>query len=192
MISKMSLLEQSSLFAKISNCVYEDLTSMKNYFPDYDVRYYGYKGSDAYVLENDIDMIIACRGTEVKETSDIKADLSIAKTSVPEGKVHIGFNHYVDKIWDGILNRGINAKKNGKTIWVTGHSLGAAMATLISYRFTMNTAVSNPTALFTYGSPRVGDKKFINFFNKKIKKKKEVFERYYSKNDDQSISCLEF
>lgn len=165
MINELSLLEKSALFAKMSNYCYNKPEFMRVSFEEYDVKYYGYQGSDAYVLEDDVDMIVVCRGTEVKQFADIKADLSISKTSVMEGKLHIGFNHYVDKIWTPILSRGVDAKKNNKNVWFTGHSLGAAMATIMAYRFAKYDLVPTPAGLFTYGSPRVGNRKFINFFN---------------------------
>ena len=165
MISEKNLLQQSAFFAKVSNYVYKNIEMVKAYFPEYQVDYYGHKGSDAYVLQDDVDMIVACRGTEVQQISDVKADLSISKTSVLDGKLHIGFNHYVDKIWTGILSQGVSAYKSKKKVWMTGHSLGAAMATIMAYRFAKYDLAPAPSALFTYGSPRVGNRKFINYFN---------------------------
>jgi triacylglycerol lipase len=71
----------------------------------------------------------------------------------------------VDKIWAGILTCGMDAKKNNKALWLTGHSLGAAMATIMAYRFASYDLGPTPSGLFTYGSPRVGNRKFINYFN---------------------------
>jgi len=165
MINEMSLLEKSALFAKMSNYCYSNSEFMRTKYEEYDVKYYGNKGADAYVLEDDTDVIVVCRGTEVKQIADVKADLSISRTSAIQGKIHIGFNHYVDKIWSGILTRGMDAKKNNKALWLTGHSLGAAMATIMAYRFATYDIGPTPAGLFTYGSPRVGNRKFINFFN---------------------------
>jgi len=165
MIHELNVLQKSAFFAKLSNYCYNDIAFMKEHFADYDVQFYSHKGSDAYVLENDTDVIIVCRGTEVKQLSDVKADLSISKTKTPHGKLHIGFNHYVDKIYTEILSRGMVAKHRNKMVWVTGHSLGAAMATIITYRFATTDNVPTPMGLFTYGSPRVGDRTFINYFN---------------------------
>ena len=165
MIKQMSLAEQSAFFAKASNYCYNNSEFMKTKYEDYDVKYYGNKGSDAYVLEDDEDVIVVCRGTEVKQIADVKADLSISKTDARVGKIHIGFNHYVDKIWPAVLSRGVNAKKQNKTLWLTGHSLGAAMATIMSYRFAIYDLAATPAGLFTYGSPRVGNRKFVNYFN---------------------------
>ncbi len=165
MIHTFSLLEQSAFFAKASNLCYSNIDVMKKNFEQYDVTYYGYKGADAYVLEDEYDIVVVCRGTEVKQVSDVKADLSISRTTTPHGKLHIGFNHYVDKIWADIFTHVVTAKKNNKLLWITGHSLGAAMATIMSYRFTIHKETPTPVALFTYGSPRVGNRKFVNFFN---------------------------
>ena len=163
MINEKNLLEKSAFFAKLSNYVYNDLAFMRATYDGYAVKYYSHKGSDAFTLEDENDFIIACRGTEVKQMSDIKADLSISKTDTPHGKLHIGFNHYVDKIWPEIAMRVLEVKN--KKLWVTGHSLGAAMATIMAYRFATYDAVCTPAGLFTYGSPRVGNRTFINYFN---------------------------
>lgn len=165
MITQENLIAQSAFFAKISNYAYKNEEEIQQEYPDYDIEYYSYAGADVFVFENASDMIIACRGTEVKQISDVKADLSISKTKATQGKIHIGFNHYVDKIWNSIFTRACDAKDNNKKLWITGHSLGAAMATIIAVRLTENTASQTPEALFTYGSPRVGDRTFINYCN---------------------------
>jgi len=186
MINKMNLTEQSAFFAKASNFCYSNAEFMKTKYEDYDVKYYGHKGADAYVLEDEEDVIVVCRGTEVKQISDVKADLSISKTKTLVGKLHIGFNHYVDKIWTNILVRGVDAKKKDKSLWLTGHSLGAAMATIMAYRFANYDLSATPAGLFTYGSPRVGDRKFVNYFNQL------PFEHHRWVNDGDIVTKIPF
>ena len=51
-------------------------------------------------------------------------------------------------------------------VWysVTGHSLGAAIAThTVAYLITSN---HNVVSFYNFGSPRVGDKAFSSWFNK--------------------------
>jgi hypothetical protein len=50
------------------------------------------------------------------------------------------------------------AKNPGLRLWFTGHSLGAALATLAAYE------MGNVQALYTFGSPRVGDGRFAELF----------------------------
>ena len=83
MIKNLSFAEQSALFARFSNLAYEKPENAKKLFVKAgfdDVTYYGNDGSNAYVVESKDDVIVICRGTEVKEWNDIKADLSIALT----------------------------------------------------------------------------------------------------------------
>merc|ERR1712151_366953 len=50
-------------------------------------------------------------------------------------------------------------------LWFTGHSLGAAIATLLAtYSQTAEDAL-NTAGLVTFGSPRVGNSEFANFTN---------------------------
>jgi len=51
---------------------------------------------------------------------------------------------------------------------VTGHSLGGAVATLTAAELSTNTNY-NVADVYTYGEPRVGNKKFADWFNKKLK-----------------------
>ena len=55
------------------------------------------------------------------------------------------------------LQRKTNAKL---TVWFTGHSLGAAMATIMASRCYHKEGIPNPFELYTYGSPRVGWQKY--------------------------------
>ncbi len=50
-----------------------------------------------------------------------------------------------------------------RPIWITGHSLGAALATLACARLEMEEELE-VQGLYTYGSPRVGDREFARAF----------------------------
>jgi triacylglycerol lipase len=157
--------EQAWLFAKISEIAYLDPRDGVNAFAElgFDATFIDRNGSQAYWLKNDDDLVIACRGTEPTEFADIAADLAAipVKSSTGVGKNHLGFKTSVDHIWND-LEELANDYGKTRTIWCTGHSLGAAMATLIAYRLQRTEDCPSPQALFTYGSPRVGNKKYIN------------------------------
>ena len=83
--------------------------------------------------------------------NDILADLKFIPTSfdsMEKVNVHSGFLGEIDKLWADIV-RDINQHVKGIPIWVTGHSLGGAMATLAGMRHPFE-------AVTTFGEPRVG------------------------------------
>jgi len=111
-------------------------------------------GTQAFVTCSKDAVVLAFRGTEVaKDFQDIVVDADIWMVDGVAGKVHRGFQKGLDSIWNDV---DLHLKKVVKnhTVWFTGHSLGASLATLAAARF-------NPTAVYTFGSPRVGNKAFI-------------------------------
>jgi hypothetical protein len=95
--------------------------------------------------------ILVFRGTE-QHIKDAITDLALGTLPSHTGKVevHQGFKNALDAVWGEI-----EAALTPLTcpIFYTGHSLGAALATLAAARHA-------PTALYTFGSPRVGDADF--------------------------------
>lgn len=171
MIQNMTFAQQSALFAKLSNIAYRTPDIANKLFTKHGLTetvFYSHKGSNVYIAQNDTDVVVVCRGTEIKDWNDIRADVSMAlypsRTGV--GKVHRGFRTYTDYVWADL--REDLAKVSHKTLWLTGHSLGAAMATLMARRCVLQEGLPVPAALFTYGSPRVGNRKYINEFNTQL------------------------
>ena len=156
--------EQAWLFARFSELAYLDPAQGVPAFAElgFDATFINVDGSQTYWLKNDDDLVIVCRGTQPTEFADIAADLKAipvpSKTGV--GKVHAGFRESVDDIWPDLHELASDYGKT-RTVWCTGHSLGAAMATLVAYRLQRTEDCPNPQALFTYGSPRVGNKEYI-------------------------------
>ena len=117
-------------------------------------------GAQCHVVWSKNAFLLAFRGTEPDEFSDIKADLNALPDRAENGSgwVHNGFQTEVDKIWDEIVKLLHHAKN--KQFFISGHSLGGAMATIATSRLS-----DSVTALYTYGSPRVGTKSFVKSFS---------------------------
>lgn len=168
MIKDMSFQSKSVLFAKLSSIAYlepED-SSIKFEELGYESVFFSHNGSQAYFLFNDDDIIFVCRGTQPTEFKDIAADakLRLVPSSSGIGKVHRGFKQSVDNLWneiDTLLER----YGKSRTIYLTGHSLGAGMATLIATRCKRLDDIPSPEELYTYGSPRVGNDQYIKMMN---------------------------
>ena len=122
-------------------------------------KYFDKNGAQAHAAYDKEWFVLAIRGTEVKSWSDIKADLNVKSITAKysHGKVHEGFEKEVDKLWADIRGYVIKQLKDRKLI-ITGHSLGASMATIIAAR--LKTTGWNVNGLYTYGSPRVGNESF--------------------------------
>jgi hypothetical protein len=98
--------------------------------------------------------ILSFRGTDKDDPTDLADDLN----TVPQlwqgrGKVHSGFAQALQEVWPAI--EAALHDLNEYQLLFTGHSLGAAMATLAS-------SLQKPRALYTIGSPRVGDQAFVD------------------------------
>jgi|TARA_B110000902_G_C14079281_1_gene502449 triacylglycerol lipase len=165
-ITELSFKEKSLLFAKLSSIAYNNTKEAKSQAKKLGfttTEFYEKDGAQAYRFMNKTDLVIACRGTQPTEFNDLKADLkALPVMAETVGRVHIGFKTEVDDIWP-MIEEDINRKTNvTKTLWFCGHSLGAAMATIMASRAKHNIELNDPVELFTYGSPRVGWKKYCN------------------------------
>ena len=135
----MSLQEQSLLFAELASLAYGDEKQVKKDAKGFGftkVKFYDIGGAQAYRFENKKDIVIACRGTQPTEFNDIKADLkAIPVMAETVSRVHHGFKVEVDELWPqvstGLLN---DLAKASQRLWFCGHSLGAAMATIMASR----------------------------------------------------------
>ncbi len=79
----------------------------------------------------------------------------------PAGHVHSGFKEALEAVWAAIETR---LRAITVPVFFTGHSLGAAMATLAASRC-LQTPKQRPAALYTFGSPRIGDADFGKTLN---------------------------
>jgi hypothetical protein len=73
------------------------------------------------------------------------------------GRVHVGFWEALQKVWERIEERLTGFPH---PVFYTGHSLGAALATLAAARALLEKRLPKPGAIYTFGSPRVGDATF--------------------------------
>jgi len=112
-------------------------------------------------------VLVAFRGTEIMDfVASLKNWLTNLRVSlIPDGRggrVHEGFQLALDGVWDPLRKRIVRvlAQGNpGRRVWLTGHSLGAALATLATSR-AMAEGAFPVGGLYTFGSPRVGDAAF--------------------------------
>jgi len=118
------------------------------------------KSSDGYA-------VLAFRGTETSKRHDVVVDAQATKVSVLEGRIHSGFrvayNSVAKEIEVNVL------KLKGIPLYITGHSLGAALATVATQSLEHNLGIREMiAACYTFGSPRVGDSHYDMEFKSPI------------------------
>jgi len=131
----------------------------------YDCRKINIKNDSCTIYFNDDNIIISFAGTN--DMLDVLEDIKFIKTKTKYGKVHKGFNDvYLDlEIYvQGVLHNLYSNKP--KSIYITGHSLGGAVALLCSINFVYRNMVKK---VVTFGCPRVGDRKWKTIYNKTTK-----------------------
>lgn len=74
------------------------------------------------------------------------------------GRVHLGFSSVLRRTWGRI--DGLLADAATRPLFITGHSMGGALAVLAACR--LASAGRPPVAIYTFGSPRVGDAAFCD------------------------------
>ncbi|MFN0109707.1 MAG: lipase family protein [Blastocatellia bacterium] len=138
--------------------------SSKQQFPAVD--------TEGFVIANTQDVIVAFRGTEVKVIRDWLTDLRFKPTAWAgnAGKIHSGFNDALESVYDEMRNAVVSLRDNGQNLWFTGHSLGAALATLAAWRLRDETNdVHYPQGIYTFGQPRTGNEDFVAAFDGRLK-----------------------
>ena len=130
------------------------------------------------VLDGPEAIILAFRGTRIEgfvdpitrfrfvntNLQDMLANFNFLPHDPGDGrKVHRGFNHALDLVYPKVkkIVDQIKQQSPGKQIWCTGHSLGAALATLAADRLSAKYQIQG---LYTFGSPRVGTPAFCKTF----------------------------
>lgn len=120
------------------------------------IKFIERKNTQCYLMEDDTKLIVAVRGTEVNDISDIQTDLNFCKArSKTHGGVHEGFYEDTGEIFSDVQHYINDESRQYKKLWTCGHSMGGAIATLIASRLPSRIA-----ACYTYGCPRTGNKRW--------------------------------
>jgi hypothetical protein len=110
-------------------------------------------------------VVISFRGTSSLE--NLITDLTFSKVDSPygRGKIHRGFMKAYASVQIA-LNSAVDDLGQGHVLFVTGHSLGAALAQLAAYDLAAKG--NDVAAVYVFGSPRVGNKDFASAYNQRL------------------------
>ncbi len=113
-------------------------------------------GTQAFLAKRDIDNIavLVFRGTESTQKQDILADLNCFLVDIGNSKIHAGFRAAFDQIKKDV--HAALATVSQYNLYITGHSLGGALAIVATRELESDTTA----ACYTFGSPRVATSEF--------------------------------
>lgn len=137
-------------------------------------------------------LVVAFRGTEQTRWKDLRTDLMLVPAGLnperlggdfkQEVQVHSGFLSAYDSVRNRIislikLSIGYFSEDGLETIpkwqvYVTGHSLGGALATLLALELASSRMAKCgviSVTMYNFGSPRVGNRRFAEVYNEKVK-----------------------
>jgi triacylglycerol lipase len=123
--------------------------------------------TQAFLVKTRDYAVLAFRGTEVTKRQDMKTDVRATTASIIEGRVHTGFVQAYKSV-EKEIEASIE-KVKGLPLYITGHSLGAALATVATQYLERNHLIRDQiAACYTFGSPRVGNNQFDQEFKSAI------------------------
>ncbi len=109
-----------------------------------------------YVVSADEVTVIAFRGTDSGEVSDWIANLELNVAETPYGSVHKGFYEAYQSLQPQLMT--ILRKTKPRHLWITGHSLGGALALVCAFDL-IDSQNQQIDGLITFGQPMVARKK---------------------------------
>ncbi|MEO1070167.1 MAG: lipase family protein, partial [Cyanobacteria bacterium J06638_6] len=127
-----------------------------------------------FLLESDDDSILVFRGTQrtaewIGNIYAVQQPYLDPATGETLGNIHAGFRRIADSIINPLAVDAVKQINPTKPCYVSGHSLGAALATVLA----MDIAVAVPELqpqlqVYVYASPRVGDPEFARSYAERL------------------------
>jgi len=134
--------------------------------------FFDHRDTQGFVVQNDDAIVVVFRGTQPGRPMDWFVDFEAIHRSWDHkiGSVHGGFHDAFKAVWGVALPGGrrilperLRARGN-RTVWMTGHSLGGALAELCAAQTALVETIP-VQGVYTFGQPRVGNNSFAKTVN---------------------------
>lgn len=165
---------RARLLLLCARLVYENPETIKeviqspgwDFDPVKDFAFLSRENTQLFLLKRGEDVFLSFRGTETENFWDWRIDADVTPTLDPVlgadgGLVHRGFSEALGNIWPDLCTT-LSVWGQGAPLscWITGHSLGAALAELAAVRLARHFSPKSVKGAYTFGKPRVGDATF--------------------------------
>ncbi len=127
-------------------------------------------GTQSLVLQSDDVVLVVFSGSEGHDDAaamrDWLTNASIWPLEVAGVRVHRGFHYALESVWEELDAAVAGPLEGGRALWITGHSLGGALANLAAYRWRREQV---PVAgVYTFAAPKIGDAAFVDDFQQRL------------------------
>lgn len=180
-------LDSARFLCEASALAYLPETAGRKAFRDklgLDARLFSIDNTQAWLGVNEANVVVAFRGTESATTLDGLKDILLTDAMnllvVPEGRLghdlaaagvgarfHKGFADALAEVWEP-LAAAVEAelKANDRPLWITGHSLGGALALLVAWLFKRRFVAVHEVC--TFGAPMIGNREACAAFDREF------------------------
>ena len=165
--------EEALKFACLSDLAYKDYSEVQKQLPTYGLKAAMEinKGSltaktVGFIASNDTSLVVAFRGTVLTSYRNLLTDAWARKGPISHGspvKAHLGFVSALDLVYSDVL-KFLKKNSTGKKLYITGHSLGGALASLLGYRLAQDSKLDFSPIQYVYGCPPVAEPAFAHSF----------------------------
>jgi len=123
-----------------------------------------------FLLESDEDSIMVFRGTQrtaewIGNVYAVQQDYVDPNTGNSLGRMHTGFRRIADSIINPLAVDAVKQINPNKPCYVSGHSLGSALATILALDIALRVPELQPQLqVYVYATPRVGNPEFVRSY----------------------------
>jgi predicted lipase len=123
-----------------------------------------------FLLESDEDSIMVFRGTQrtaewIGNVYAVQQDYIDPNTGNSLGRIHTGFRRIADSIINPLAVDAVKQINPNKPCYVSGHSLGSALATILALDIALGVPKLQPQLqVYVYATPRVGNPEFVRSY----------------------------
>ncbi|MDH3604606.1 MAG: lipase family protein [Candidatus Tectomicrobia bacterium] len=137
--------------------------------------------TQGFIAHKSTFILLSFRGTEPTQLEDWIVDANAGLKPGLGGQVHNGFYQALMSTWEEVRATLSEYREEdaSRPIWITGHSLGAALGTLAAAQLLFEEQ-QDVQGLYTFGCPRVGDANFASEFDQRFQA--QAF-RFVNNND---------
>ena len=162
--------QEALTFAYLSELAYEEYGIVEQGVKQYGLEakkqiYDSHTDTNGFIASNSTTLVVVFRGTSIYSFKNILTDVRFLKKPLNNGRVqcHRGFVDASNSVHRSI-ERYVKDHVGNKKLFITGHSLGGALASILTYRLSLKYKQLHPT-MYVYGCPPTCDKEFSNKFD---------------------------